>query len=69
MSINGKMKLVETIPGIEERDDKGEWWRRWIQALYIWYIERTFVNATMYPEHNNLKKKKVGPLKKGQQNE
>jgi hypothetical protein len=29
--------------------DKGEWWRGWIQVWYIWYIVRTFVNATMYP--------------------
>jgi hypothetical protein len=32
-----------------------EWWRGWIQLWYIWYIVRTFVNATIYPQHNNLK--------------
>jgi hypothetical protein len=37
--------------------DKGEWWRGWIQMWYIWYIVRTFVNATMYPQHNNKKGK------------
>jgi hypothetical protein len=26
--------------------DKGGWWKKWIQ---VWYIVRTFVNATMYP--------------------
>jgi hypothetical protein len=29
--------------------DKGEWWRRWIQVWHIWYIARTFINATIYP--------------------
>jgi hypothetical protein len=39
--------------------DKGKWWRRWIQVWYIWYIVRTFVNATVYPypAQNNLKRK------------
>jgi hypothetical protein len=26
MYINGKMRSVETVPGMEE-GDKGEWWR------------------------------------------
>jgi hypothetical protein len=38
------------------------WWRRmveeWIQVWYIWYIVRTFVNATMYPHPSHTKKKK-----------
>jgi hypothetical protein len=25
--VNGKMRPVETIPGIRGREDKGEWWR------------------------------------------
>jgi hypothetical protein len=38
---NGKMRLVETVAGIE---DKGEWWRGWIQ---LWYIVRTFVMSSV----------------------
>jgi hypothetical protein len=44
---NRKVIPVETIPGMG--GDKGEWWKGWIQVWYIWYIVRTFVNATMYP--------------------
>jgi hypothetical protein len=33
--------------------DKGEWWREWIQ---LWYILRTFVNVTMYPQCKNNNK-------------
>jgi hypothetical protein len=49
MCVNAKMILVETIPGMEGERDKGEQWRGWNQVWYIWYIIRTFVNATMYP--------------------
>jgi hypothetical protein len=45
MHVNGKMISVETISGME---DKGEWWKGWIQVLYIWYIVKT----TIYPQHN-----------------
>jgi hypothetical protein len=45
MHVNGKRRPAETISGMGE-EDKGEWWREWIQ---LWYIVRTFVNATMYP--------------------
>jgi hypothetical protein len=53
MYVNGKERPVETIPGmgrweIKENDGGG-----WIQVCYIWYILRTFVNATMHPQHNN----------------
>jgi hypothetical protein len=48
MYVNGKMISVETMPGMGE-GDKGEWWRGWIQVPYIWYIVRTFINATMHP--------------------
>jgi hypothetical protein len=27
MYVTGKMKPVETVPGMEERKNKGEWWR------------------------------------------
>jgi hypothetical protein len=33
--------------------DKGERWRGWIQVWSIWYILRTFGNATIYHQHNN----------------
>jgi hypothetical protein len=38
--------------------DIGEWVRRWIQLWYIWYIIRTFVNATMHPILHNKGKRK-----------
>jgi hypothetical protein len=50
---NGKeMRPVETIPGmggggIKENDGGSE---------FNWYIVRTFVNVTIYPQHNNTKK-------------
>jgi hypothetical protein len=53
------MRPVETVPGMRGWGDKGEWWRGWIQ---LWYILRTFVNVTMYPQHNNnliIKKRKM----------
>jgi hypothetical protein len=53
MHVNGKMRPVQTIPGMGG-GDKGEWWMKWVQLLYI---VRTFTNVTMYPQYNNLKKK------------
>jgi hypothetical protein len=44
------MRPVETIPEMEGRENKGEWWKRWIP---LWYIARTFVNVTTYPQYNN----------------
>jgi hypothetical protein len=32
--------------------------RGWIQVEYIWCIVRTFVNATVYPQHYNKQKEK-----------
>jgi hypothetical protein len=52
MYVNGKIVSVETMPGIES----GGWKRMvgaWIQVLYIWYIVRTFVNAALFPQHND----------------
>jgi hypothetical protein len=43
------MRPDETSPGMGEEGDKRQWWRGWIQLWYIWYIVRTFINATMYP--------------------
>jgi hypothetical protein len=42
------MISVETTPGGVRGGDEGEWCKGWIQVWYIWYIVRTFVNATMY---------------------
>jgi hypothetical protein len=52
---NGKMRSVETIPGIGGRGNKGEWQRGWMQ---LWYILRTFVNVTMYSQYKNNKKER-----------
>jgi hypothetical protein len=54
MYVNGKMRPVETIPGmgegkIKENDGGGEF------SYDIFDIVRTFVNATMYTQHNNKK--------------
>jgi hypothetical protein len=44
MYVNAKIIPVQSIPGMEEGGGiKGVW----IQAWSIWYIVRTFVNATM----------------------
>jgi hypothetical protein len=45
------MRSVGTVPGMGG----------WIQVWYNWYIVRTFVNATMYPNHQSNKngKKKL----------
>jgi hypothetical protein len=52
MYVNGKMRPVETIPEMGVEEDKGEWWRGWIQ---LWHIVRIFANVTMYPQYNNKK--------------
>jgi hypothetical protein len=39
-------------------EDKGEWWRGWIQVWYIWYIVRNSVNATKYPHPAQYNKNK-----------
>jgi hypothetical protein len=53
---NGKMRPVETIPRTGG-EGKGEWLKGWIQ---LWYIVRTFVKITIYPQYNNnLKREKI----------
>jgi hypothetical protein len=47
MCENGKMRPVETTPGMGERD-KGEWRREWIQ---LWYIVENFCKC--HPPYNN----------------
>jgi hypothetical protein len=42
------MMPVEAISGMGGGEEKGEWFRGWIQVWYSWYIVRTVVNATMY---------------------
>jgi hypothetical protein len=41
------------------KGNKGECWRGWNQVWYIWYIVRTFVNATLYPHPTQLKTKEM----------
>jgi hypothetical protein len=48
------MRPVETVPGmggggIKKNDE---------EVNSTWYIVRTFVNVTMYPQHNNNRKRK-----------
>jgi hypothetical protein len=50
-----------------ERRDKGEWWwwwGGWIQLWYIWYIVRTFINATVYSYPGQQLEKNVKPYLK-----
>jgi hypothetical protein len=49
-----KNKTCWNYPRNGGRDDKGEWWRGWIQ---LWYVVRTSVNVTMYSQYNNNKNK------------
>jgi hypothetical protein len=54
MYVNGKMRPVETIPGmgrgeIKENVTGGEF-------KYDIFDIRTFVNATIHPQHKNKKK-------------
>jgi hypothetical protein len=45
---NGKMRPVETIPGMKSRGIKND------GGGEFNYIIRTFVNVTMYPQYNNI---------------
>jgi hypothetical protein len=54
MYVNGKMKSVETIPGIEGGRKKRMMEGVNSSIIYLIYL-RTFVNATRYPQHNNKK--------------
>jgi hypothetical protein len=53
---NGKLRPVETIPGIREggikENDRG-------RQIQLCYVVRTFVNVTMYPQYNDNKIKNV----------
>jgi hypothetical protein len=66
LSPQGWIKDILINPDAVKSQDlgKGEWWREWIQ---LWYIVRTFVTVTMYPQNNNNNnkrlKKKVKNLK------
>jgi hypothetical protein len=46
------------------KTSKGEWWSGWIQIWYVWYIARTFVNATMYPKYKNKNQKENELMKR-----
>jgi hypothetical protein len=52
MNVNGKMRPVETVPGMgggKKKENNGGGW------IQLWYIIRTFVSVTMYPQYNNNK--------------
>jgi hypothetical protein len=44
MYVNGKMRPVETIPGMGKEEDIGEWWRWWIQVCISneWYLPELY---------------------------
>jgi hypothetical protein len=52
LSINGKWELLKLFQEWGGEGEKGEQWRGFIQ---LWYILRTFINVTMYPQYNNNK--------------
>jgi hypothetical protein len=56
MYVNGKMRLAETVPGMEGGELKEN-----VGGGEVNYdkILRTFINVTMYPQHNNKKIKKL----------
>jgi hypothetical protein len=47
-----KWHLLKTVLRKGGKGDKEEWWREWNQ---LWYIVRTLVNVTMYPQYNRKK--------------
>jgi hypothetical protein len=57
MYVDAKMRPVETVSGIRGGGMRKSSGGEWIQVWYIWYIVRTFINATMYPHtaHNKIK--------------
>jgi hypothetical protein len=59
---------VRITPGMGSRGDKEEWWKGWIQPWYIWYIARTFANATMYPHTRQKEKRRKKNLRKNTYN-
>jgi hypothetical protein len=50
---NGKIRPVETIPGMRGGKIKENHGVGWIK---VWYIIRPFVNITMYPKNKNSTK-------------
>jgi hypothetical protein len=53
MNLNWFISSIWNYPRNGGEGVEGEW-RGWIQ---LWHIVRTFVNVTMYPQHNNKRKK------------
>jgi hypothetical protein len=45
------MRPADTIPGMGERKIKNNGGGEF--NYDVWYFARTFINATMYPQHNN----------------
>jgi hypothetical protein len=56
MYVYGKMRPVETIPGIGGRRIKENERGDEFSMMYLVYW-KSFCNATKYPKHNNKKKK------------
>jgi hypothetical protein len=56
---NGKMRPVESVPGIGEgrvkENDGGEW-------IQLWNIVRNLANVTMYPQYNNNNNKRKSKI-------
>jgi hypothetical protein len=50
------MVSVKAIPVMGIREDRGEWWRRWLQVLYIWYIVTAFEMPQCTPPNTTIKK-------------
>jgi hypothetical protein len=53
MYVNGKMRPVETVPGIVGGGNKGEWRKGWIQLWDIWYVIRISVMSQCTPTQSN----------------
>jgi hypothetical protein len=64
MYVNEKVRLAETILGMGVRGRIKEMMEGVNLSMIYLIIVRSFVNATMYPQHNNkkinIKKEKLG---------
>jgi hypothetical protein len=59
MYVNAKWDLLKLFQELGGEGTKKHGGRGWIQVWYIWYIVRTFINATKYPHQAQHKKKKT----------
>jgi hypothetical protein len=56
MCVNGKMRPVETIPGISEAGDKGEWWRGVNSSMIYLVYYKSFCKCYNVPPPSTIKK-------------